>query len=187
MSGFTVQNLVPQGFVHPYYRSYPNWAAKPMGVDQIRYTEFEVFVICFIICIFIYSRLLLFVWYSALHFYLVSVETRWHRMGLNHWRKLWCGRRRLWRSLRHYPDSLQGLRKIMKSFPAWVACFRAWTQNLGNTKLDIFGMEWDERSTWMVMIWKEVSVAYFKGYSLLKFYCREWGRPLKVSVRSPVI
>jgi len=84
MLGVTVQNLFPQGFVHPCCRSYPNWTAQPMEVDRIRCTEFDVFVICFHICIFIYSRLLLFVWYIALHFYLVSVETRLHRMGLNY-------------------------------------------------------------------------------------------------------
>lgn len=48
MLGVTVQNLVPQGFVHPCCRSYPNWAAKPMEVDQIRYTEFEVFASTFV-------------------------------------------------------------------------------------------------------------------------------------------
>ena len=77
MLGVTVQNLVHQVFMYPCYRSCPSWAAKPMEVDQIRYTEFEVFVSCFSICIFIYSRLLLFVWHNALHFYyFVSVETR---------------------------------------------------------------------------------------------------------------
>jgi hypothetical protein len=54
MLGATVQNLVPQGFGHPCCRSYPSWAAKPVEGDKIRYTEFEVFFICFKICILIY-------------------------------------------------------------------------------------------------------------------------------------
>lgn len=54
MLGVSVQNLVPQEFVHPCCRSYPNWAPKPMEIDQIRYTEFEVFVIGFKICILMY-------------------------------------------------------------------------------------------------------------------------------------
>jgi hypothetical protein len=81
MLGVTGQNLVARGFVYPCYRSCLSWAAKPTEFDQIRCTEFEIFIICFNICIFIYSGLLLFVWHNALLFYFVYNRDEMRRDG----------------------------------------------------------------------------------------------------------